>query len=323
MRDGDAANIIASGEALSSTSIPAITDTITQSDVSYRQGETVPYTLIVVYDMAASANTAPELNEKLMATTTYDISEVVPLIGEIKVTPSVVTVAGAGVYEVDHSVIQAANSVNAFNWKLVRTKAGIDTVVASGNEASEAVNNTVRLPGGFGYTAEAGKPTTEKFSLQVDAYRAGAYKQVMTSVFKTAVPAVVVNGRIGTMPDSIYNLHGTPANVDSSTYLSRIAGEPNIWLGGNNSISQNAIDVKAPLPVIAHTDYITETQYVVIEVPISMSNDNAGGFDLMEEAFVMSSSEYTKFVIADYVVFIISKAPYVPTMLPVMKVIQK
>ncbi|MCK5788096.1 MAG: hypothetical protein KAH32_03810 [Chlamydiia bacterium] len=274
IRDGDANKVVATGTEISSSLINPIVDIITDNDVANRQGDLVPYTFIVVYDMAVPAD--PLLNEKLMATTTYLIDTVVPIVGSLSVSPSVVTTAGSGTYEVTFNIIKPAGSISAFNWKVVKTAGSIITVEDSGNESSDVVVFAApkKISPPYNYTAVTPQSSVETYSLQIDENRAGIYREVASGTFKIKVVPVMQSGLIGYMPRSIYD-EGVAGLPDEDVYLSK--REDAMFQGGGNDISQDDLNSGTKLPVVANVNaYGQQTYYIIIELPIAMTGNSAG-----------------------------------------------
>ena len=106
---------------------------VSPEEYNERQGDKIPFTFIVIYDLTDDGS---HLNEKIIKSATYELEQIVPITADIESLPSYISMAGNPTVNINYSVISQSSS-DLFDWKVTRSfNGGAETIVKQGNQYS-------------------------------------------------------------------------------------------------------------------------------------------------------------------------------------------
>ena len=218
LKDGNAFPIIYGSNLLSS---PEDAYELTAQEASERAGDTIPFTLVVTYNMMEE-----EEDEKLLASTEYRVFSAKPATGALMITPSSTNKEGDIDYTVNYT-LDAGDSV-AFLWKLEKVFEGQTTELANGDNTQllGSVQET--------YSAKNGEKNSVDYVLYLKE-KAVLWEEGDRATFTIDVPFVIVPGRAGYIGTDIMGTLVDPiTDTDASVtmeekwnrYSSRLGEDP-------------------------------------------------------------------------------------------------
>lgn len=115
---------------------------ITEQDFLTREGQDIPFTLVVVYDLTEDAS---YLDEKVMATAVYHINNKESITGFISLSrDTITTVSKFTELVASYNINATSDSASVFDWAIHRSVSGAkSTVVRQGNQASPLLTGTI------------------------------------------------------------------------------------------------------------------------------------------------------------------------------------
>ena len=174
---------------------------ITLEEYTERQGETIPFTLIVVYDLTEDGT---RMDEKLLASAGYTLVNAAIITGTVVVTPETITIEGTHAARIDTNV-QTNGSPSQYEWKLVRSRVGeVDFIVYSGDELSPTrfLN--------FDEVVTTGDSYTNTYSLEIKESTDLSYRTLAVDTIIVNVPAEVEVGNAGYIDVAVVNYEVSP-----------------------------------------------------------------------------------------------------------------
>lgn len=266
LKDGGSTPIV-SGDTL--TSNKDVTTNISYTEAIDRQGETIPFTLIVTYNTESTNK-----NEKLLATASYKLNALVPMTGTVRTSPSSTNIAGEHPYKVYYTIYNPGNT-SIYKWsldKILPNGQTINMVPGSGDNGINGDQSDV--PTGFlqeSYTSAAGEKTTITYRLSIMENNSGSWQTMPDAYFKVNVPAPTSTGASGyigvdimqPLGDAITDPLLSPQD-QYSRYITRIAGNEALLSQQITSInSVTPVDVD---PIPSATLNTAEPVYLVISL---------------------------------------------------------
>ena len=177
---------------------------ITQQEYEDRQGEVIPFTFVVVYDLT---NDGTSLDEKILVTAHYLLVEDILITGDVDSVPESLLSAGSNEVTVNYDIYKNG-SVELFAWKLLKIVVGeADIQMASGNQddtLSDSVIDTVALSNGDNYVIT--------YSLQIKTVSSTVFTQLASDTTVINVPTDEQLGNAGYLDTAVFNYEVTPGN---------------------------------------------------------------------------------------------------------------
>jgi len=176
---------------------------LTATEVAAREGDVIPFTLVVVYDLHEDGT---HLDEKLLATTTYTVEDFVPIVGNVVTLPAFIDQEGVYAIDTSYSITTSASSPLLFTWELVRTfDGGNAMVVASGNQG-DPLNNL--------YTEDIGTSPGDSYNIRYTltiSENGAPYRVLASDRVNVAVSSPIPEGRAGYLDANILYQGGAGA----------------------------------------------------------------------------------------------------------------
>jgi hypothetical protein len=203
LKDGDSTPILT---GISNESVNE-SYTITLQESIDRAGDDIPFTFVVTFNMPDIS-----IDEKLLASANYAISDVEAITGSINVHPKNITTAGSGTYVADATINLSQYTPNIFTWRYTKLdKDVISTVIASGTELNYTPGQVINSPS-YPYNVTAGTQYSETFKLDIDEYSTGTFNTVATERFIVNVPADMGILKCGTIIEDVNCTDGVNNN---------------------------------------------------------------------------------------------------------------
>ena len=239
LKDGQSTPLF-SGEGLKTTNGYVTTNNITtklnyfvsETEFKERQGEDIPFTLVVIYDLS---NDGSRLNEKLISSANYAVVEAGDITGSLNVSPSsITTVRSNYVYSAIYIINNVQDYPQIFDWTITRSiNNGISyTTVKSGNQSSPD------LAGQYQETLNtvAGDNKVIQYYLNVKKQGAASFSVLANDKITISVPAAPFVAHAGYLDAAIMSYIDPADNIrkkigslgtaqDLVEYNNRVPGE--------------------------------------------------------------------------------------------------
>lgn len=316
IKDGESTPLY-SGESLSTTNGYSTTNGVTtklnyfvtETEYNERQGETIPFTLIVVYDLS---NDGSRLNEKLIGSAGYDIVYPGEITGSLTVVPSSITTAQTDfTFSVPYMITNIQDYPETFEWTITRsTDNGASfTTVKSGNQASADLIGTYYET----ISTVAGDNQTISFYLNIKKSSDTTYSMLDNDKIRISVPEIPLVAHAGYLDaalmsyvdpaDDVRKKIGSTGNnaEDLAVYNERVPSE---IFTKDVTISYLTTEEFISAPVWTDGDTVTAV-YFVIELP-----DNWGPVDFYQTLGLVNDSAFNTISLGNgYTAYLYNAAP--------------
>ena len=264
-----------------------LSDTITQEEYEARQGETIPYTFMVIYDLT---NDGSSLDEKLLASATYTLGNITPITGSLVNTPTVINTTDRTKIEVAYAINVSMGTSPTFTWRLVRSSTTtLPQTVLSGNQGD-------MLSGVYEdfYTAVPAEHSTMNYALELSLDSSppdsGTYSTLATSKTTISIASIAETGWAGYMDASL------PVVTNKTEYINTVQREfytEEMQKSIINNSSKPGASVYDPNGTI---DWV----YPIYEIPNSWGNiffhNGTGAVDMSFFTVIPLDNGYTGYV---------------------------
>jgi hypothetical protein len=171
---------------------------ITEQDFLNKEGQDIPFTLVVIYDLTEDSS---RLDEKILSTVIYKVSNQHSVTGFLTVLPSVISDVNAySNVGVSYTINSGTDSAGLFDWTITKT-VGTDapTIVRQGNQASTLLSGihaeTIDTKEGDSYDI--------RYALNVKESNASTYTMISNDKVTIAVPVAALLARAGYLDAAI------------------------------------------------------------------------------------------------------------------------
>lgn len=278
LKDGQSTPLY-SGDSLQTINGHSTTNSITTklnyfvSDAEFneRQGQTIPFTLVIVYDLSDDGS---HLNEKIMETASYNIVEAGDVTGSLSVSPSSITsIKTDYVYSALYIINNVQDYPQNFDWTITRsTNDGVSyTTVRSGNQSSPNLQGTYQET----ISTTAGQNEVIQYYLNIKKQGDSVYSVLANDKITISVPAAELIAHAGYLDaalmsyidpvDSIRKKIGSTGDnaTDLAVYNDRVPAE--IF---TKDVSKDYLSTNDFINAFVNTfgDTVTSV-YFVIELP--------------------------------------------------------
>ena len=280
---------------------------ITEEEYLERNGDDIPFTLVVVYDLSEDGS---HLNEKILADASYHVDTAEKLTGGLTSTPEfIISINPANEVVVSYSINKPVSYPTLFDWAVFRSfNNGPETVVKQGNQSSTELVGT--------YTEEvasaAGQSAEIRYFLKVKEAGQADYTTLANDKTTIAVPSVPLDAFAGYLDAAVMS------------YVDPIDGQRKKI--GSLGTSQDRVEYYARVPQAILTLVVPKTSlednlymdpgvynpagtiasvYFVIEAP-----DNWGPFDFYQALGLINMSAFNRISLGNgYTAYLYNLAP--------------
>jgi hypothetical protein len=282
--------------------IVSLTHHISNTEYLARQGDKIPFTFIVIYDLSEDGS---KLNEKLIESIQFNVDVPEVLAGTLNVTPELVDVIGqteiTGSYNINGIPV---DSPTLFSWKITEIiNEGAETIVKEGNQSSD-------LFGTFSASTNpvVGQNSNIRYFLSVLYAGSTSYLVIANDKVVISVPSLQGNARAGYVDASIVSY------VDPSDGVRKKIGSLGTTqdvLEYNNRIPEAAFTKSVDISYLEDSIFISAPVYLdpvnppnvvyfVIELPDSWGpvvfNQTLGPIDISAFNVIALGNGYTAYV---------------------------
>lgn len=244
---------------------------ITEQDYITREGQNVPFTLVVVYDLTEDAS---QLDEKIISTVNYKIENSQAITGFITVTPeSISTASVTNNIGLSYSINNTEENVELFEWVIYKSIGGAPvTIVRQGNQSSEMLSGSLSE----NVVTASGDSYDIRYTLNIKENGAESFTTISNDKVTIAVPQPTLVARAGYLDAAIMSYVDPLDNVrkkigslgtvkDAVEYANRVP-EAIFTKEVTKSYLTSQAFISAPINTFVGT---VSSVYFVIELPDS------------------------------------------------------
>lgn len=249
-------------------SIVELAHFISETEYLARQGENIPFTFVVIYDLSEDGSS---LDEKIMDSVKYHVDEAADITGNISITPELVNTAGSqdvsGSYSIN-GLMEGTPSI--FDWKITKSvNEGPEQLIRSGNQVSDLSGTFAEI-----IAPEAGEEGNIRYYLSVLEQGDADYRILSNDKVIVSVPVSIDEARAGYLDAAIMSYIDPIDNVrkkigslgtqqDLIEYNERVPRE--IF---TKTVTKSYLDTEAFISASVNTfDSSVDVVYFVIEIP--------------------------------------------------------
>jgi hypothetical protein len=300
LKDGDSTPLF-SGNSLYTSDGNSVTNgvttrlsyTVTPSEFLERQGEHIPFTLVVVYDLTEDGT---HLDEKLLADASYLLEHMEAITGSIDVTPALISAANpANNIVATYNIISPIDSPALFDWQITKSvNGGAKILVVSGNQ-----NSTLSGSYSESVISSVGQQGEIQFFLEIKESGATSYSIIANDKAVISVAAPVQTALAGYLDASIMS-YIDPADGVRKKIGS--LGTAQDLVEYNDRVPRAAFTLNVPQAYLTSNQMITPyvntfggtvtAVYFMIEVP-----DSWGAFDFYQTLGKVDITSFNKIVL--------------------------
>lgn len=165
---------------------------ITEQDFIEREGQDIPFTLVVIYDLTEDAS---HLDEKIIKEVNYKVANSQEITGLITVTPeTIVNAASVNNVGITYAINNGIDYVGSFEWVIYKAiGSNAKTIVRQGNQSSPNLSGTnfenVQTAPGDNYII--------RYTLEIKENGAAVFTTVSNDKVTIAVPQIALTAKAG------------------------------------------------------------------------------------------------------------------------------
>jgi len=299
---------------------------ISETEYLERQGQNIPFTLVVIYDLSQDGSS---LDEKLLESVSYHLQENNPITGTLVVNPSFIGVAGASDIIGSYNLTGVLEGIpNNFNWRITRTiNDGLKYTIRTGNQASDLSGTFAEIvnpvPGdsfNYRYYLEISEeiiaavltgPQSVLSSTINNLTTKSKFKEIATDKVVISVPAVVAIANAGYLDAAIMS-YPDPNNLDNLIKIGSLGTQQDL-IEYNSRVPREIFTKDVTVDYLSSNEFISapvntfgstvDVVYFVIEVPDSWGPiaffQALGGLDSTAFNKISLGNGYTAYLYKD------------------------
>lgn len=280
---------------------------ITETEYLNRQGENIPFTFLVVYDLSEDGS---QLDEKAMATANFLVDNMEDVTGNLTASPALIQIANAATpVTITYNINKASGSLALFDWAIYKSiNGGVESLLRQGNQASPVLSGTYD----DSVSAAIGNNFDVRYYLRVKDSGSLDFRTLSNDKVTISVPSAPLVAHAGYLDAAIMSYIDPEDGVrkkigslgtaqDLVEYTDRI---PAAIFTKDLSIGYITSDAFMAAPVNTFGNTVTSV-YFVIELP-----DNWGPVDFYQTLGLVNQSAFNKISLGNgYTAYLYNAAP--------------
>jgi len=165
-----------------------------------RIGETIPFTLVVVYDLTSDGTV---LDEKLLANVGYELLEFQPISGAIVSLPEFIGTPGTYNIDVNYSILNPGG--DSYRWQVTMVSGSSPEVILDSGTSTLDISGHVADV----ITGAEGNFFHTRYYLKVESQVDSSFVQLATDRTTVNIPAQTIDAVAGYLDEAIMNYYDT------------------------------------------------------------------------------------------------------------------